>query len=178
MIKDGLVMKKIYLLLMFLTLPIFGMVAQEAKFKAVFTLNFIRYIGWPESSLQGDFVIGVVRNKEVADWLKDQSAGKKFGFQDIVVREFRSIDEVEGCQVIYVSSSINIRSNSDLLTDKARLKNSLIIAEAEGATNHGAAINFVIRDNVLKFELHKANAGRVGLQFSSRLEGMAAAIIL
>ena len=171
-------MKKIYVLLLLLMLPMASMVAQEAKFKAVFTLNFIRYIGWPDQSLQGDFVIGVVRNSEVANWIKDQSAGKKFGFQDIVVREYRSIEEIDGCQVIFVSSAINIRNNSEVLIEKARQTNSLIISEAEGATAHGAAINFVVRDGVLKFELHKGNAAWMGLQFSSRLEGMAAAINL
>lgn len=156
----------------------FNMVAQEAKFKAVFTLNFIRYIGWPDQSLQGDFVISVVRNREVADWIRDQSAGKKFGFQDIVVKEYRSIEEVEKSQVIFVSSGVNIRSSSDALIEKARGNNSLIVSESEGATGHGAAINFVVRDGVLKFELHKGNAAWMGLQFSSRLEGMAAAINL
>ena len=171
-------MKKIYFLLLLLTIPMFNMVAQEAKFKAVFTLNFIRYIGWPDQSLQGDFVISVVRNREVADWIRDQSAGKKFGFQDIVVKEYRSIEEVEKSQVIFVSSGVNIRNSSDALIEKARGFNSLIISESEGATGHGSAINFVVRDGVLKFELHKGNAAWMGLQFSSRLEGMAAAINL
>ena len=171
-------MRKIYIMLLLVMLPLVKLAAQEAKYKAVFTLNFIRYIGWPDTSLQGDFVIGVVRSSEVASWLKDQSSGKKFGFQDIVVKEFRNIEEVSDCQVIFVSSSTNIRSGSDLLLDKAKQKNSLIISESEGATNHGSAINFVVRDGQLKFELHKGNAGRVQLQLSSRLEGMAAAIIL
>ncbi|HLW06509.1 MAG TPA: YfiR family protein [Marinilabiliaceae bacterium] len=171
-------MRKIYFMMLLVMLPLLKLTAQEAKYKAVFTLNFIRYIGWPDTSLQGDFVIGVVRNSEVASWLKDQSNGKKFGFQDIVVKEFRNIEDVSDCQVIYVSSSTNIRSGADLLLDKARQKNSLIITESEGATNYGAAINFVVRDGQLKFELHKGNAGRVQLQLSSRLEGMSAAIVL
>jgi len=170
-------MKKIYFLAFLLLIPLVLM-GQEAKYKAVFTLNFIRYIGWTESSKQGDFVIGVVRNKEVADWLKEQSAGKPFGFQNIVVKEFKSVEEIDGCQVLFISSAINMRNNGTLVMDKAKLKNSLVISEAEGATNYGAAINFVVRDGVLKFELHKANAARMGLQFSSRLEGMAAAINL
>lgn len=171
-------MRKIYFMMLLVMLPLLKLTAQEAKYKAVFTLNFIRYIGWPDTSLQGDFVIGVVRNSEVASWLKDQSDGKKFGFQNIVVKEFRNIEDLTDCQVIYVSSSINIRSGSNLLLDKAMQKNSLIISESEGATNHGAAINFVVRDGLLKFELHKGNASRVKLQLSSRLEGMAAAIVL
>lgn len=165
-------------MMLLVMLPLLKLTAQEAKYKAVFTLNFIRYIGWPDTSLQGDFVIGVVRNSEVASWLKDQSDGKKFGFQNIVVKEFRNIEDLTDCQVIFVSSSINIRSGSNLLLDKAMQKNSLIISESEGATNHGAAINFVVRDGQLKFELHKGNASRVKLQLSSRLEGMAAAIVL
>jgi len=171
-------MKRLVVIILLLLLPKVYMVAEEAKFKAVFTLNFIRHIGWPEQSLQGDFVIGVVRDREIADWLREQSAGKKFGFQNIVVREFATVEEIQGAQVIYVASAVNIRANSALLIDKARQTNSLIISEVEGATNHGAAINFVVRDGVLRFELHRANASRTGLIFSSRLESMTAAIIL
>lgn len=170
-------MKRTYLLAFLLLIPMLSM-GQVAKFKAVFTLNFIRYIGWPESSKQGDFVIGVVRSKEIADWLKEQSAGKPFGFQNIVIKEYKTVDEIDGCQVIYVSSAINLKNSGATLMEKAKKKNSLIIAESEGATQQGASINFVVRDDVLKFELHKANAARVGLQFSSRLEGMSAAINL
>lgn len=177
-IESRIIMRKVYLMLLLVLLPFMATTAQEAKYKAVFTLNFIRYIGWPETSLQGDFVIGVVRNREVAQWLTEQSQGKKFGFQEIVVKEFRNVSEVEGCQVIFVSSAINIRAEADALLDKAMQKNSLIISESENATRYNSAINFVIRDGQLKFELHKGNAGRVNLQLSNRLEGMAAAIVL
>jgi hypothetical protein len=171
-------MKKIYLVLLLALLPLMQITAQEAKYKAVFTLNFIRYVGWPESSLKGDFVIGVIKNSEVARSLEEQSAGKKFGFQDIVVKEFKSVDELTDCQVIFVSSSINIRNSAESLMNKAKQNQSLIISESEGATKSGAAINFVIREGALKFELDKANAAKVDLKFSSRLEGMASAIVL
>jgi len=39
-------------------------------------------------------------------------------------------------------------------------------------------INFVIREDKLKFEIHKANAAKFGLQISSKLESMASAISL
>ena len=39
-------------------------------------------------------------------------------------------------------------------------------------------INFVIRDDKLKFEIHKANAANFGVPISSKLENMAAAISL
>ena len=161
-------------LALFFSLPVN---AQEAKFKATFTLNFIRYIGFPEETTKGDFVIGVVRSKEIADHLREQSAGKKFGFQDVVIKEFKSVEEVTPCQVVFVSSYANYSKNAAAIAQKAG-KNSLIVTEAEGATNNGAVINFVVREEKLKFEIHKANAGKAGLQISSKLEGMASAINL
>lgn len=172
-----IIMKKILFLLGILMLPLVAS-SQVDKFKSVFTLNFIRYIGWPEETKQGDFVIGVVRDKEMVSWLTKQSAGKKFGFQSVVIKEFRSAEEVTDCQVIYVSSNVNFSKNAAAIVNKVGGKNTLIISESDGATKFGSMINFVIREDKLKFEIHKANAAKFGLQISSKLESMASAISL
>jgi hypothetical protein len=150
---------------------------QVAKYKAVFTLNFIRYIGWSDAAREGDFVIGVVRDRDIARRMEDQSGGKKFGFQDVVVKEFSSVDEITNCQVLFVSSSFNYSRYAAEIKQKLG-GNSLIVTESEGATKDGAMINFVIRNEVLKFEIHKGNASSNGLQISSRLENMSSAIVL
>ncbi len=168
-------MKKLLLILILvLALPKIGF-SQAEKYKSVFTLNFIRYVGWNESSKQGDFVIGVLKGSSIAKFLKQQSAGKKFGFQDVVIKEFNSVDEVGKCQVLYVSSSINYSRHSATLVGKIG-KGALIITETEGATANGSVINFVIRDNNLKFEISETNAQKQGLSISSKLSNMAAAI--
>jgi hypothetical protein len=170
-------MKKIFFFLALTLLPLAGQ-AQVAKFKSVFTLSFIRHIGWTESSKQGDFVIGVVRDREIADWLGKLSAGKKFGFQNVVIKEFKSPEEVVDCQVVYVSSNVNFNKHASTIVDKVNGGSTLIITESEGACDSGAMINFVVRDDKLKFEIHKANAAKFGLQISSKLEGMSNAISL
>jgi len=168
-------MKKIFLLLLFLMLiPKIGF-GQVEKYKAVFTLNFIRYIGWTEESKQGDFVIGVLKSDKVAEWLTSQSGGKKFGYQDVVIKKFNSVDELTDCQVLYVSSAINFGKYSEAIF-KVLGKSSLVITESEGATRHGSVINFVVRDDNLKFEIAEANAQTTGLSVSSKLSNMAAAI--
>lgn len=170
-------MKKFLFLLGILLLPLAAN-SQVEKFKSVFTLNFIRYIGWPEETKQGDFVIGVIKDKEMVSWLEKQSAGKKFGFQNVVVKEFKSPDEVTNCQVLFVSSNVNISKYAASIISKVGGKNTLIVSESEGATKSGSMINFVIREDKLKFEIHKANAAKFGLQISSKLESMASAISL
>lgn len=169
-------MKRILILIALVIVPLV-LYSQEAKFKATFTLNFIRYIGWPESSMKGDFVIGVLKNKEVAEQLREQSAGKKFGFQDVIVKEFKTVEEIGPCQVIFVGAYANFAKNAPPIISKSG-RNTLIVTESEGATEYGSVINFVVREDKLKFELHKINAGKCGLQISSKLEGMASAINL
>jgi len=171
-------MKKVYLLLALLIMVPALSVGQVAKYKAVFTLNFIRYIGWPDDVREGDFVIGVVGDGSIANRIEKQSGGKKFGFQDVVVKDYNSVDDInQDCQVLFVSDRANFSRNADVVFQKVGDK-SLIVTESEGATNHGAMINFVIRDETLKFEIHKGNASNNGLQISSRLENMNSAIIL
>ncbi len=170
-------MKKIILIIGVLLLPFLSN-GQVAKYKAVFTINFIRYIGWPEAAKQGDFVIGVIKNKEVSDWLRSLSKGKKFGYQNVVIKEFKSPAEVTYCQVIYIPANVNLSKNASTIIDNLGDKNTLVVTEKEGATKFGSMINFVVRNNKLKFEIHKANASKNGLQISSKLGTMASAISL
>jgi hypothetical protein len=168
-------MKKILLFLFFLLMmPKFGY-SQVEKYKSVFTLNFIRYIGWSEESKQGDFVIGVLKSPLVADWLQKQSAGKKFGNQNVVIKEFKSGDDLVDCQVLYVGSSYNFFRYAEEIKSVLG-KNSLLITESEGAVKKGSMINFVVRDDILKFEVSEANAQLSGLSVSSKLSNMGAAI--
>ena len=168
--------------LLFFTLMIFvsntyAQDAEVAKYKAMFTLNFIRYIGWPDEAKQGDFVIGVLKENQVLSNLQAQTVGKKFGFQNIVVKEFKNIEDVVDCQILFFSNNQNYSKNAAIVIDKLKGKNSLIITESEGAIKDGSMINFVVRDEKLKFELSAANAEKFGLKFSSSLTSLSNAII-
>lgn len=146
------------------------------KYKSLFTFNFVRYIGWPPASKHGDFVIGVVKNPGIANNLKSITATKKFGYQNIVIKEFKKIEEITNCQILYISSTANYSKNHALFAEKLMNKNSLIITESNGAINKGSMINFVIKENKLKFEISASNAKRFGLDFSNSLMTMNNAI--
>lgn len=171
-------MKKV-IILGVLLISLLGAKAQDAKvdkYKSLFTLNFIRYIGWPEEAKQGDFVIGVLKNTSLAEQLITNTQGKKFGYQNIVVKEFKKIEEVSNCQILYVGSYANYHKNAAILAGKLNKKNSLVITESEGAISDGAMINFVIVDSKLKFEVSSSNATDFGLQISNSLLTMGQAI--
>ncbi len=145
------------------------------KYKSLFTLNFVRYIGWPEEVKQGDFVIGVIQNKEMAAELRTQTEGKKFGFQNIVVKEFNSLEELTDCQIVYVSERANYSKNAAAISQKVG-KNTLIVTENNNAIANGSMINFVVVDDLLKFEVSAANSESKGLTLSNTLVTMKNAI--
>jgi hypothetical protein len=152
--------------------------SQDANLKAFYTINMIRYVGWHTQALEGDFVIAVVGNSEVANQLRVCSDGKRFGHQNYLVKEFDKLEMVEACQVLFVGKHFKMTGGQNLLQNKARETGSLIVAESEGMINKGAAVNFVLRNESLQFELNETNASYADLQFSSRLSSMAAAIVL
>ncbi|MFA6400195.1 MAG: YfiR family protein [Salinivirgaceae bacterium] len=170
-------MKKLIVILLVLTgVATMQTKANEiAKYKSLFTLNFIRYIGWPDESKQGDFVIGVIQNKELAAELRTQTEGKKFGFQNLVVKEFASVEEVSNCQIIYVSEKVNYAKNAGLLEQKVG-KNTLIVSENSNAIANGSMINFVIVNEMLKFQVSPTNFQNKGLTVSNSLISMKNAI--
>jgi len=162
---------------MLVTTATFAQDAAIAKYKAMFTLNFIRYIGWPDAAKQGDFVIGIVNDDNILKNMQSQTVGKKFGFQNIVIKEFTKVEDITDCQILFFSNKQNYNKHAETIKAKLGNKNSLIVTEREGATKSGSMINFVIRDGKLKFELSSANAGSFGLKFSSSLTSLSNAIV-
>lgn len=146
--------------------------AQETKFVALYLYNFTKYIDWPEEHKKGDFVIGVVGNNQVYSELVQIAEGKLVGNQTIVVKNFRSIEEVTGCHILYLSENQSRRVDQALSRIKGQSA-PLVVTQQEGATLLGAAINFVIRNETMKFELKKDNATKFGLKLHSRLDNLA-----
>lgn len=171
-------MKKVLLLVVFAMVTGWS-VGQEAelnKYKSLFTLNFVRYIGWPESQKQGDFVIGVLKNRELVTQLKAQTSGKKVGYQNIVVKEFKNVEEIVDCQILYVSKYTNYNKHAVAINSKLAGASTLVITESEKAIDSGSMINFVVRDEKLKFEVSESNATDSGLVFSNTLASLSNAI--
>ena len=171
-------MKKIIVLVLMVTgIASMSVKAGEIdKYKSLFTLNFIRYVGWPDKADQGDFVIGVVKNSELAKELRNQTVGKKVGFHSIVVKEFSSVDEITPCHVIYISNLVNFSKQVQTISAKAGI-NSLIISESNNAISNGSMINFIVDNDLLKFEVSPRNAQVHGLTVSKALMSMNNAIL-
>lgn len=173
--KNKFPMKKIMMTVSVAFILIGGAVkAQETKFIALYLYNFTKYIDWPEEQKRGDFVIGILGDAQVFNELTQLAQGKPVGNQTISVKNFRNVNEVSDCHILFLAESQSRRIDQAL----GRLQQStpLMVTQLEGAILFGAAINFVIRDETMKFELKKSNATKYGLRVHSRLDNLAIVI--
>jgi len=145
--------------------------AQMYNYYQIFMYNFTRYIQWPDDKQNGDFVIGVLGNSEVVSGLEKMASTKKVGTQSIKVKILSSVNEVNDCHMLFIPSS---KSNTlDDVKSSLSSSSTLIITEKEGLGRQGSAINFIVKDGKLRFELNKQATELANLKVSGDLTKLA-----
>ncbi len=142
-----------------------------SRAEAMFIYNFSRLIEWPANYKTGPFVIGVYGSSTIQNDLKSYTTGKRVGSQPIAVKTFTTPSEISTCHILVVP--FNSSKQLDNIVPQLSGKSTLLITEKSGAISNGAAINFVIIGNNLKFELSPGNATKYGIKLSSKLSEMA-----
>jgi len=146
----------------------------RAKFKSMYILNFTKYTEWPASYKQGDFVIGVVDDNDLAGHLEKIAQTKKVNSQNVVVKKFSSPAEVTKCHLLYINGTA---SQVEPYVNKAKQYNTLIVTEGQGMIDRLAAINFIVVGTAIKYEMNKALFKEQDLTLSNTLENLAAKVI-
>lgn len=164
-------MRRILLLSTFLVLGFQAVKAQEENIIAIAIYNFTRYVDWPADQANKDFRVDIIGHKSVYDKFKEVAAGRKVGNRNIVVRYLETIDKITESEILFVG----FWQSKDLpkVVEKVKSAGTLIISEKDGLIDMGSAINFVVRNNTIKFEIKKSNVTRFGLRMSETLEQMA-----
>ena len=165
-------MKKwLYLIIVILSLTGFSRgnqtEAEEYNLKAAFIYNFTKFIDWDSFIPGNEFIIGVVDPSPIYEPLAAIAKTKTVNNKKIIIRHYRKLDEISLCHVLFIS-----RNTSLLLDDilaKTAVKGMLIISEKTGYAKQGTAINFVVVNNKLKFEVNTKAINSAGVTASSQL---------
>lgn len=144
----------------------------NAKIKAIYIYNFTKYIEWPETYKDGNFVIGFLGSSSaLLNELSKMSETKKVGSQSIQIKNITSIDNGDKFNIIYILTD-NSTQLSEVL-NKVKGKSTLIVTDKPGLAKQGSGINFVIVENKQKIELNKTNIEKYKLKIASTLVNMA-----
>ncbi len=167
--------KKICLFITLLVISVFNIKAQEEKYIGLFVYNFTKYFDWPESMRSNDFVIEVIGHQSVYEELLRVTANKKIGQQNIVVKNPTTPETIGKCHIVFIGhwQSRYLPSILDKIGDYP----SLIISEMEGMLDKGSAINFVIREGTIKFELKVSNVSKQHIKTDLRIRELAYKVI-
>lgn len=163
--------KKLWLLHILVLACSFSCLAQdettEYDIKAAFIYKFTNYIDWGTQFTGSEFVIGIVGSSPVKDKLDEIARTQTINNKKIVVRQFKKLEEITACQMLFVSQDTHLHLK-DILA-KITGKGTLTISEKDGDAQKGTCINFIEMDNKLKFEANPKNINAAGLKASSQL---------
>jgi hypothetical protein len=138
------------------------------KLKAAFIYHFTKYLEWPEDKQKGDFVIGVLKDETIFKELEIVANYKKtIGKQNIVIKFFPSVNNLNDCNILYVPPKYDIDFEQvSAFADKNKI---LLITDGEIYNNKGSDISFVYQDNQLGFELNKKEILKNNIKIAGEL---------
>lgn len=141
--------------------------------KAAFLYRFTGFVDWPPASLEaGHFTIAVLGSRPVAKELSRLLV--KYPVKNLPAR-VRLVDharQASDAQMLYVGTGFlgDLREVTDSLAHQP----VLLVTDHPGALDEGSAVNFLLVDRRVRFEISLAAAHRAGLKVSSQLLAVAA----
>ena len=141
-----------------------GAANAEYKLKAAFIYNFTQYFDWDIPG--SEFVIGVLGSSPITEQLEQIARLKSAKDKKIVIKQMENVADIGACHILFVSSSSGAPLSAIL--DKVS-RGTLTVTERNGYGARGAAINFIVVDNKLKFEANLKAINAAGLKAGSQL---------
>jgi hypothetical protein len=144
--------------------------AQEYDLKAAFLFNFAQFVEWPaEAFAQGDtpIVIGILGDDPFGNSLDEIVEGETIRNHPLVVRRYHSIEQVDTCHILFISSS-NEGHLEHVLKTLGR-RSILTVGETKDFTSHSGMIGFEVSQRHLRLRINLGAAQDARLTISSKL---------
>jgi hypothetical protein len=151
--------------------------ALERRVKAAFLYKFTGYVDWADNAFASPtapLVIGVMGDEALAAETVQIVAGRSIDGRPLAVRRVTLADLAAGVHMLFVARSETGRLAQIL---KALPPGPvLVVTESEETFPQGSAINFVLVDGRVRFDVAMDAAERRGARLSSRLLGVARSV--
>ncbi|HWJ95444.1 MAG TPA: YfiR family protein [Telluria sp.] len=148
----------------------------EQQLKAAYLYKFAGFVEWPEGAVApgATLVIGVAGDDALARQLVLLVAGRRAGGHLVEVRTVRPGAPLDGLHVLFVGTLPGDELAAVLAA--ARALPVLTVADADGAAAPGSMVNFVLRDERLRFAVALAQVAPSRLRISARMLAAASSV--
>ncbi len=154
-----------------------GLSGAADEVKAAYLYRFIGFIEWPDDAFAGPgtpLVIGVASADAVYAELSRALVGRNAKGRPVLARKVAAGDALEGVQMLYIGDPALARS---AWVQRLRDRHVLLVTDGPQGLDAGAALNFVLVEDRLRFEASLRAAERAGLKVSSRLLALAQRVV-
>jgi len=145
-------------------------ISREYEIKAVFLFNFAQFVDWPPeaaTSPRAPLIIGVLGDDPFDGFLDDTVRGEKLKNRPFVVQRYRRVEDIDGCQVLFIGRTDPQELEHILAALKGR--SILTVGDTEGFAENGGIIRFVTEKNRIRFRINVDAAQAAHLVISSKL---------
>lgn len=148
----------------------------EAALKAAYLFKFGAFVRWPASAFDSPSAavnLCVSGRDPFGDMLDKAVNGQRIDGRPIVVRRLKTVPPDSGCQILYVGGSDDREVAAAL--DAVRGSAVLTVTD-DGRGGTAGILQFVIKDNRVRFAIDDQKAAEHGLELSSRLLQLAVSV--
>jgi len=124
----------------------------RAMIQANFLYQFAANSNWPVETRKGKFMIGVVGQPSIFDYLSSKYATKPIGNQTIEVIELNEVPTSVYVHILFIDKSRKIELSKAIKELKG--KPTLIVTNWEGALAAGSQINFKSVEGNIRYEMN------------------------
>ena len=148
--------------------------ADPYQVKALFLVNFARYIDWPPQTFASPadpINICVLGRNPFGNTLEQAISGKTVDGRTLAVHQVSESESGRNCQILFVSA---VERKRFLAVSKSlRELAVLTVGEEPQFTSEGGVISFKVEDGKIRFEINVEAAAQGHLHISSKLLNLA-----
>lgn len=141
----------------------------EYSVKAAYLAKFAFYVDWPPAvfaSLTSPIVLCVVGEDPFGSLLDEAVTGQQVQGRALTVKRIKSLTRESGCHIAYIGGE-------GTRVESLKGASTLVVTDTQGGNG---IINFVLRDNRVRFTVDDETASQHGLAISSKLLSVALAV--
>ncbi len=142
----------------------------EYEVKAAFLFRFAQFVDWPAESFKDAntaLTYCTIGEDPFGGELDESVKGKTVGNRPLVVQHLKAREQIENCQVLFISAAEKKRQGEYLASASGHAV--LTIGETNDFAKQGGMIGFCLENNKIRFEINVEAADHANLKISSRV---------
>ena len=147
-----------------------GQAADEYQVKAAYMYNFAKFVDWPAQTFENaaqPIVFCVLGRTPLSQALQEALSGKVVDHRPLVFRQLTEAKQAGKCQVVFIGMADKKQLRAAL--EEVKTHSVLTVGDADGFTNEGGIIRFVLEMDRIRLEFNLDAADEAKVHISAKL---------